>query len=242
MKRFLTSATASAAFMLSASVTLGRERGAIAVLAAMDSELSALKKEAEIVGGSFEFDGRTVYQARCEGRPVLLAKTGATPEAARAITQWLVREREVSAVVSLGTAGSLNEGLQIGEVVVARNALRDGNGQTTPWNLQEVTGCQAKSANMIVTVKAFVANGSERARLRETYGADMVDMSAAEIAEICATRHIPCVIIREISDRADEDAPRAFVETYRRKRPEAIQAAVCAVRQLKLDKASDEHQ
>ena len=70
---------------------LGHEGRAIAVLAAMESDLSAVRKEADAVGGSFEFNGRPVYQARLEGQPMLLAKTGATPEAARAITQWLVQ-------------------------------------------------------------------------------------------------------------------------------------------------------
>jgi len=227
--------------MFCASVTCGRAGGAVAVLAAMDNELSPLKKEMEIVGSPFEFDGRPVYQARFEGRPVLLAKTGATPEAARAITQWLVRERNVSAVVSVGTAGSLGEDLQIGDIVMVQKALKDWDSSNALWSLQEIQGCGTKLVNLIVTVKAFVANGGERARLRETYRADMVDMSAGEIAETCAAGHRPCVIVREISDRADEEAPRAFAETYRRKRTEAIQAAVCAVRQLGADKNVDEH-
>ena len=228
--------------MFSTGVTSGHEGRAIAVLAAMESDLSAVRKEADAVGGSFEFNGRPVYQARLEGQPMLLAKTGATPEAARAITQWLVQDRDVSAVVSIGTAGSLTNDLQIGDIVIARSALRDGNGQNqTSWELRPVKNCDAKLANTIVTVNAFVASGSERARLREVYRADMVDMSAAEIAQICATRHRPCVIIREISDRADEAAPHAFAESCRRKHPETIQVTICAVRQLVIDKAKDEN-
>lgn len=228
--------------MFLATTSVGRDRSAIAVLAALDSDLNALKKESEIVGSPFEFDGRPIYQARFEGRAILLAKTGATPEAARGMVQWLVREREVSGVVSIGPAGSLSEELLVGDIMVPRNAIRDEAGHgNAPWPLQQVKDCGVKAGNTIVTVKAFVANSSERARLSETYHADLVDMSAAEIADVCASRHIPCAIIREISDLADEEAPRSFVGTSRRQQPRMVQAALCAVRQLGVDKVADEH-
>ncbi len=138
--------------------------------------------------------------------------------------------------------GSLSEELLVGDIMVPRNAIRDEAGHgNAPWPLQQVKDCGVKAGNTIVTVKAFVANSSERARLSETYHADLVDMSAAEIADVCASRHIPCAIIREISDLADEEAPRSFVGTSRRQQPRMVQAALCAVRQLGVDKVADEH-
>ena len=242
MNRFCASTVVILSFALRGPACLGRESGLIGVLAAMDSELGGLKKEVEIVGTSFQFGDRSVYQARFEGRRMLLAKTGATPEAARAMAQWLVNERQVSAVISVGPAGSLSEELQVGDVVTAESAVNDGREPgATVWDLRRMKDCDVKPVGKIVTVSAFMANSSERARLRERYHADLVDMSAAEIAGICANRRIPCVIVRQVSDRADEEALRAFARSSRSKQPETIQPALCAIRQLGLGNGPDEH-
>lgn len=235
-------AAATVACMCCVPATFAREGDGIAVLAAMESELNTLKKEVEIVGRPFEFDGRPVYQARFDGRRLLLARTGATPEAARAIAQWLVGERKVSGVISIGTAGAVVDSLQIGDVVMAGTAVRDGkSGIGSGWKLHQIRGCDVKPVNTITTVGSFVASSTERARLRETYHAEIVDMSAAEIAEACAAQQVPCVIIREISDRADEGAPHAFAETVRAKQPRTDQPALCAIKQFDVMKATDEH-
>jgi adenosylhomocysteine nucleosidase len=208
----------------------------------MESELSALQKEVEIVGRAFEFDGRPVYQARFGSKPLLLARTGATPEAARAMAQWLVGERRVSGVISIGMAGAAVDSLQIGDVVMAGTAVRDGKrGIGEEWKLQQIRGCDVKPVNTITTVGSFVASSTERARLRETYHAEIVDMSAAEIAEACAAQQVPCVIIREISDRADEGARHAFTETVRAKQPRTVHPALCAIKQFEVEQATDEH-
>jgi hypothetical protein len=46
--------------------------------------------------------------------------------------------------------------------------------------------------------------------LRETFHADAVDMVSAGIARVCEANGVPYVIIRVLSDNADESASAAF--------------------------------
>lgn len=59
---------------------------------------------------------------------------------------------------------------------------------------------------VIVTGDVFVASTDKCAELREKLGADAVEMEGAAVAQICYQQAIPCLVIRSISDSADEGA------------------------------------
>lgn len=58
----------------------------------------------------------------------------------------------------------------------------------------------------IVTGDVFVASEKKAADLRESFKADAVEMEGAAVAQICFQRRIGCLVIRSISDKADEKA------------------------------------
>jgi adenosylhomocysteine nucleosidase len=209
------------------------QAGTVAVLAALDRELEALKKEVDLVGQPLDLEGRAVYQVRFGGHPVLLVKTGANADAVRPLIRWLVEDRHVDAVMSIGPAGALSSRFAIDDVVVAHRAVQDSKvSPQAALALAEITDCEAKSAGTVVTVTAFVADHGERVRLRNTYDADLVDMSAAVIARECASHHVPCIILRQITDRADEGAPRSFAQSVHARPLLTIPAALCVLGRL----------
>jgi len=59
---------------------------------------------------------------------------------------------------------------------------------------------------VVVTGDLFVASSEKCNELREQLGADAVEMEGAAVAQICYQRAIPHIVIRSISDRADEGA------------------------------------
>jgi len=59
---------------------------------------------------------------------------------------------------------------------------------------------------VVVTGDVFVASSEKCAELRENLGADAVEMEGAAVAQICHQRQIPHIVIRSISDKADESA------------------------------------
>jgi len=59
---------------------------------------------------------------------------------------------------------------------------------------------------VVVTGDAFIASTDKCAELRKKLEADAVEMEGAAVAQICYQRQIPHVVIRSISDNADEGA------------------------------------
>ena len=58
----------------------------------------------------------------------------------------------------------------------------------------------------IATGDSFIASGKKNSELIKRFGADAVEMEGAAVAQICHQRGIPFVVIRSISDSADENA------------------------------------
>ncbi len=59
---------------------------------------------------------------------------------------------------------------------------------------------------IIVTGDVFVASPAKCKELREMLNADAVEMEGAAVAQICYQRRIPHLVVRSISDKADETA------------------------------------
>lgn len=58
----------------------------------------------------------------------------------------------------------------------------------------------------IVTGDVFVASEDKCAELRKSFKADAVEMEGAAVAQICFQQKVGCLVIRSISDKADEKA------------------------------------
>jgi adenosylhomocysteine nucleosidase len=67
----------------------------------------------------------------------------------------------------------------------------------------------------IVTGDCFVASDAFRSGLREKLKADAVEMEGAAVAQICYQQQVPCIIIRSISDNADERAAADLEKFYK---------------------------
>ena len=91
-------------------------------------------------------------------------------------------------------------------------------------NLELRTGVRT---GRLVSGDSFIASTAKRKWLRETFDADAVDMVSAGIARVCEANGVPYVIIRVLSDNADESASAdfaAFVQKY--KEPVTAEIAV----------------
>ena len=64
---------------------------------------------------------------------------------------------------------------------------------------------------IIVTGDIFVSSPSKRSELRETLHADAVEMEGAAVAQICWQHDVPCLVIRSLSDSANEHAEKDII-------------------------------
>lgn len=59
---------------------------------------------------------------------------------------------------------------------------------------------------VVATGDVFVASPEKKRDLRERHKADAVEMEGAAVAQVCYQRDVPCLILRCVSDSADENA------------------------------------
>jgi adenosylhomocysteine nucleosidase len=62
----------------------------------------------------------------------------------------------------------------------------------------------------VATGDQFISSEAKRIWLEQIFGADCVEMEGAAVAQVCASNKVPFVIIRSLSDLADEDADVDF--------------------------------
>jgi len=82
----------------------------------------------------------------------------------------------------------------------ARKAVFD------PITLQSGKRSPRVITGTIVTGDAFVASREKGKEFEEKLGADAVEMEGAAVAQVCYQRDIGCLVIRSMSDKADESA------------------------------------
>lgn len=66
---------------------------------------------------------------------------------------------------------------------------------------------------LVVTGDMFIGADSKKKELQQRYHADAVEMEGASVAQVCWQFGVPCLIIRSVSDLAD-NAADADVETF----------------------------
>ena len=64
----------------------------------------------------------------------------------------------------------------------------------------------------IISRDEFVASSEKVNKLREIFSAECVEMEGAAVAHVCEVMNIPFIVIRSISDKADDEAEMTFDE------------------------------
>ena len=151
---------------------------------------------------------------------VHLIETGIGPGAAYPAARAALDVLAVDAVVSTGYAGALGPA-GIGELVMGtevRNWTKEKPRmrlRTDPALLvmaRETAGVArtAWSQGSLVTVNNIMWRATEKQALGRESGAIAVDMESAAIAQAAGERGVPFLLVRAVSDRAEEDLPMDF--------------------------------
>jgi adenosylhomocysteine nucleosidase len=127
--------------------------------------------------------------------------TGMGPVNAERELRRALESRTPEAVFSCGFAGGLNPELPRGAVVY--EADDDG----------AIAGALRRAGARPARFHAssrIVVRSSEKRALRETTGADAVEMESSIVRQVCREARLPSVTVRVISDTAQEDLPLDF--------------------------------
>lgn len=203
----------------------------IGIIGAMEEEVALLKEQMEIAE-VVETASMIFCRGTLCGRDVVVVRSGIGKVNAAICAQILVDRFQVDVLINTGIAGSLDAEINIGDMVISTDAVEhdmdatifgDPVGQiprmdtfSFPADAELVQ--KAKEANeeanpdirtfvgRIVSGDQFISSGDKKEQLVSVFQAKCTEMEGAAIAHAAYLNKVSCVIIRAISDKADNSA------------------------------------
>ena len=205
------------------------------IIGAMDVEVATLKKNMQIMRtstkASMEF---------CEGMigdtAVVVVKCGIAKVNAGICVQILVDDFAVTHIINTGVAGSLDNAINIGDIVISTDAqYHDVNATVFGYQKGEVPqmgivafpadpGLRAAAVRavghaapdvavfegQVLSGDQFISTRARKEELMRDFHGKCTEMEGAAIAQASYANKIPYVIIRAISDKADESVEESY--------------------------------
>ncbi len=203
----------------------------IGIIGAMEEEVAALKEKMELSEvyrkASMEF-----YKGTLQGKEVVVVRSGIGKVNAGLCTQILADVFQVDYVMNTGIAGSLDARIDIGDIVISTEAVQhDMDATQFGYPLGQIPrmetlafpadkkmvqiareSCEKVNPEIkvfegrVVTGDQFVASKVVKERIKANFDGLCTEMEGAAIAQAAWLNQIPFVIIRAISDKADDSA------------------------------------
>ena len=188
----------------------------LGIIGAMDIEVDSLKNEMENPAIN-KIAGMDFYEGVIGGKDVVVVKCGIGKVNAAMCTQILADRYNVDAVINTGVAGSLNNDIDICDIVISTVAQEhdmDVSIFEADRKLVELTKKSAKEAGLdvkvfegkVVSGDQFISTHEKKESLKNSFGGDCAEMEGAAIAHVASLNNIPFLVIRAISDKADGGA------------------------------------
>ncbi len=204
----------------------------IGIIGAMEIEVETLKSHMQITG-TLEKASMTFLEGTLNQVPVVVVRSGIGKVNAGMCVQILTDVFHVTHVINTGVAGSLNAAIDIGDIVLSTDTLYhdvDATGFGYPLGEVPQLGTltfaadsgmisQARSSceivnpeikvfeGRIVSGDQFVSSPQVKENILKNFpGSLCTEMEGAAISHAAWLNHIPFVIIRAISDKADDSA------------------------------------
>ena len=204
------------------------ETAPIGIIGAMDEEVASLKEAADITE-TREIAAMTFCRGALGDRPVVIVQCGMGKVNAGICAHTLIREFGCDRIINTGVAGSLDNRLDIGDIVVSTEAVQhDYDVSFLGFDKGEIpyTGLTAFPADEALRAAAeavrqtapevhvlegrvcsgdqFISEGDQRDRITSAFGGLYCEMEGGAVAQACYLNDVPYVIIRAISDKPDE--------------------------------------
>lgn len=203
----------------------------IGIIGAMELEVEELKAQMNTTNiirkAGMEFHEGTLLKAS-----VVIVQSGVGKVNAALCVQILADVFGVTHIINTGVAGSLNAKLDIGDILISKDALHhDVDATIFGYQLGEIpqmgmrefpaderliqlaiASCEKVNpdvhaiAGRVVSGDQFISSKEIKTKLIENYAGDCTEMEGAAIAHGAYLNQIPFVIIRAISDKADDSA------------------------------------
>ena len=203
----------------------------IGIIGAMELEVETLKSKMNVAKttkkANMEF-----FEGTLNGVEVVIVRSGIGKVNAGICTQILADLFDVTHIINTGIAGSLDAQIDIGDIVVSTDVLQHDMdvrifgyplGEIPQMgvlsfqadeHLAEVAEEVCKEVNpeiqvfrgRVVSGDQFISSKEVKNRLIEEFNGSCAEMEGAAIAQGAYLNKIPYVVLRAISDKADDSA------------------------------------
>ena len=205
------------------------------IIGAMEEEIEMLKSEMKNVKTTV-LAGMTFCEGILWKHPIVVVRSGIGKVNMAICTQILIDVFKVEALINTGVAGGLYSELSIGDIVLSNEAMQhdmDATGfgyqkgeiprmDTYIFKADEGLIKAAKEAcetvntdihcfvGRVVTGDQFIQSSEKKEQLIHDFGGYCAEMEGAAMAQVAFLNHIPFLIIRAISDKADDSAQMSY--------------------------------
>lgn len=202
----------------------------IGLIGAMNVEVEALEEKLQDRKEKRVGMDLFVY-GKLFGQETVLAVCGPGKINAALCAQSMILHFQPKWILNLGVAGAGEEGISIGDMVIATAAVEhdmdtspigDPVGYVSKIGLIEIP-CDLQLREMLVraagsvegmrvhegiiaTGDQFISKAETRKMIHERFGAKAVEMEGAAVAHACYMHSVPCGVLRSISDHANGES------------------------------------
>lgn len=209
----------------------------IGIIGAMEQEVAKIKEKMQDVTitskACMDF-----YEGALEGKKVVVVRSGIGKVNAGMCTQILADVFGVEAVINTGIAGGLNNDVNIGDIVLSTDVLHHDMDATgfgykkgqipqmdefsfpADENLRKLAAKVCQEVNPEISVfegricsgDQFISDKGVKDAIISEFGGFAVEMEGAAIGQAAYLNHIPFLVVRAISDKADGSANMDYAE------------------------------
>lgn len=206
----------------------------IGVIGAMEPEIRLLKNHLDGLQ-THRFGELEIYTGCLNGCRTVLSLSGIGKVNAAIATTLLAQHFQAAYIINTGSAGGIGKGIAVGDVVIGTQTAHhdvdvtafgyqvgqvpqlpprfDSHADLVSLAQQAATAFDGAAVHrgLIVSGDRFIHDSAAVAEIRSHFPDVLaVEMEAAAIAQVCMRFGVPYVVIRAMSDSADEKADISF--------------------------------
>lgn len=204
----------------------GKKTDVIGIIGAMDVEVKTLKDEAKITKTT-QIAGMEFCEGRLEEKDVVIVKCGMGKVNAGICANILINDFGCTKIINTGVAGSLDNQIDVGDIVVSTDAVQHdfdvtflgfAKGEIPYTGKYAFPADEALRAAAVKAVKEcapeihvfegrvcsgdqFISETTQKDTITTNFGGMCCEMEGASIAQVCYLNNTPFVVIRAISDK-----------------------------------------
>lgn len=199
----------------------------IGIIVAEEKELEEVLNITLIKNKRNIFD-KTFYIGSINKKEVVIVKSNVGKVNSARSAQMLIDNFDIRIVINIGTSGSVDNNLNIGDVVVA-DRLYQYDFDVTAFGrklgeIENIGECIYTNKNILNKISKdlivggiasgdkFITRMEDKTFIRDKFNVVCIEMEGASIAQVCYLSNIPFLVIRSVTDKLDGTSEVDFVK------------------------------